>query len=61
MPSLVRTSAYLDALKPGTNEEFEAAAAYVLEFCRQRAAFVRGEVARLAALLGSSAAAVSRR
>jgi spore coat protein CotH len=59
--SLVRASAYLDTLKPYTNEEFEAAVAYVLEFCRQRAAFVRGEVARLADPLGSSAAAVSRR
>jgi hypothetical protein len=59
--SLVRASVYLDTLKPYSNEEFEASVAYVLEFCRQRAAFVRGEVARLTDLLGSSAAAVSRR
>jgi len=51
---------YLDTLKPGTNEEFEADAAYVLEFCRQRAAFVRGEVARLTGSSGWPVSAVRR-
>ena len=45
--SLVRAAVYLDRLKPCTNEEFEADAAFVLDFCRRRAALVRAEVARL--------------
>lgn len=59
--SLVRASVYLDTLKPYTNEQFEAAVAYVMEFCRLRAAFVRNEIAGLTDLPGSSATSVSRR
>ena len=58
--NLVRPAAYLDTLKPYSNEQFEAAAAYVLDFCRRRAAFVRSEVAQLANPVGSGAAAVRR-
>jgi hypothetical protein len=53
--NLVRPSVYQDTAKSYSNEEFEAAAARVLEFCRLRAAFVRSEVAKVTGLSGSSA------
>lgn len=58
--SLVRPSVYQDRLKPFSNEEFEAAAASVLEFCRLRAAFVRNEVAGLTDPPGRGGSAVRR-
>jgi hypothetical protein len=59
--NLVRAAVYLDTLKPYGNQEFEAAAAYVVDFCRQRAAFIRSEVAQSANASGWGASAVRRR
>jgi spore coat protein CotH len=40
----IRTHARSDTMKPANNDEFEAAIRQLLEFARQRSAFVRGEV-----------------
>jgi hypothetical protein len=45
---LIRTAAYADRTKPFTNDEFDQAAAYLLNVARVRSAFVRSEVTRLA-------------
>ena len=44
---LIRPAVYADSLKPFTNDEFDAAAAGILNFARVRGGFVRQEAARL--------------
>jgi spore coat protein H len=44
---VIRAAAYEDPSKPHSNEEFEAAIAYLREFAQARAGFVLAEVARL--------------
>jgi len=52
LQDLVRAAAYADTLKPFTNDEFDAASAFVLEFARRRSAIVRSLMWQVAATTG---------